>query len=69
MNSKNYTVHFKIKNCQTNPPGTLNVSYILVIHSTDKAQVSFILIKFANQVALQSFFPRLPKIKIRQQFY
>ena len=28
------------KNCQTNPPGTLNVFYILVIH-TDNAQMSF----------------------------
>ena len=33
----------KWKNCQTIPPGTLNVFYILVIH-IDNAQVSFVLI-------------------------
>ena len=38
-----FTLHFKRKNCQTFPPGTLNVFYILVIH-TDNAQVSFVLI-------------------------
>ena len=31
----------KSNDCQTNPPGTLNVFYILVIH-TDNAQVSFV---------------------------
>ena len=33
----------KEKNCQTIPPGTLNVFYILVIH-TGNAQMSFVLI-------------------------
>ena len=37
-------VHFKRKkNCPTIPPGTLNMFYILVIHS-DNAQISFVLI-------------------------
>ena len=36
-------VHFKVKkNCQKIPTGTLNVFYILVIH-TDNAQVIFVL--------------------------
>ena len=34
----------KWKNCQQNPPGSLNVFYILVIH-TDNAQVIFVLIE------------------------
>ena len=34
----------KEKKCQTIPPGTLNVFYILVIH-TDNAQVIFVLIE------------------------
>ena len=35
-----FTVHFKTKNCQTIPPGTLNMFYIVVIH-TDNAKMSF----------------------------
>ena len=38
------TLYFEMKNCQTNPPGTLNVIYILAIHP-DNAQVSFVLIE------------------------
>ena len=37
------TVHFKRKNCQTIPFGTLNVFYILAIHS-DNTQESFVLV-------------------------
>ena len=37
----------KWKKCQTNPPGTLNVFYILVIH-TDNAKVSFVLIELCQ---------------------
>ena len=37
------TVHFKRKNCQAIPPGTLNIFHILVIH-TDNAQMSFVLV-------------------------
>ena len=33
----------KEKTCQTIPPGTLNVFYILAIHS-DNSQVSFVLV-------------------------
>ena len=33
-----------MKNCEQNPPGSLNVFYILVIH-TDNAQVIFVLIE------------------------
>ena len=36
-----FTVHFKRKNCQTIPPGTLNMFYIVVIH-TDNAKMSFV---------------------------
>ena len=39
-----YIVHFEMKNCQTDPPGTLNVFYLLVIQ-TNNAQVSFVLIE------------------------
>ena len=40
----NRTLHFKTKNCQRNPPWSLNVFYILVI-LTDNAQVIFVLIE------------------------
>ena len=56
------------KKCQIIPPGTLNVFYMLVIH-TDNAQVSLYLQHFANQVVLQLISPKVPKIKIGQHFY
>ena len=37
----------KENNCQTIPPGTSNMFYILVIH-TDNAQVSFLLIALSQ---------------------
>ena len=43
INSPRSLFILKEKKCQTIPPGTLNVFYILVIH-TDNAQVSFVLI-------------------------
>ena len=44
FHAKQLTVHFKMKNCLQNPPGSLNVFYILVIR-TDNAQVIFVLIE------------------------
>ena len=44
MNVIPFTVHFRIKNCQTIPPETLNVFYILVKH-TDNVQSIFVLIE------------------------
>ena len=40
---KFFIVHFERKNCQTILPRTMNVFFILVIH-TDNAKISFVLI-------------------------
>ena len=51
------TAHFKRKNCQTIPSGTLNMFYILLIH-TDNAQMSFILIALCQPGGVAINFPK-----------
>ena len=58
----------KEKNCQTIPPGTLNMFYILVIH-TDNAQMSFLLIALCQPGGAAINFSKSPEIKIKQHFY
>ena len=50
----------KEKKCQTIPPGTLNVFYILVIH-TDNAQVSFVLIALCQPGGAAINFSKSPR--------
>ena len=50
----------KEKNCQTIPPGTLNVFYILVIH-IDNAQVSFVLIALCQPGGAAINFSKSPQ--------
>ena len=50
----------KEKKCQTIPPGTLNVFYILVIH-TDSAQMSFVLIALCQPGGAAINFSKRPR--------
>ena len=50
----------KEKNCQTIPPGTLNVFYIQVIH-TDNAKVSFVLIALCHPDGAAINFSKSPQ--------